>query len=534
MLVNVVTVVCSACTPPYADPHPDAAPRPDGSRPPPDRLKLDHGLRLSPVFAEVGPADPSEGIRALISLPIRDEAVLDATIEALYAPGNPSYRAYLDRETWIARHAPLASDVDAVRSWLACCGLEVARVATNRLLIQVVGTVGAFEATFGTKLARYAKIDEPDHVTFGVGPEDFVWAPFAIAPKIGALVTADPPAAAGPLPPEAGEVDPTPPPSGALTLAPLARVYGLSLLAEQGHIGEGVTIGVIAGAGFKKLDVQSFWQAQGVTRSDAEVVTTMEPLATRYTETTLDVEWSGGLAPGAALVVYAGPDARDTSLLYTFNAAVADGRAHILTDSFAHREDATSRTVRHQYDVAAKMAATLGMTIVAAGGDTAEPDIPSASPYVTSVGGTVLELSPAGERSRERAWSGSGSGESLMFDRPPWQHAESPKRAVSDVALSAGNGHWVYAFGEWKAYRGTSFSAPVFAAVLAAVNSARRAAGKPMTGFLNSTLYGDAAVQRAFFDVTIGATAFHAAAPGWDYPTGWGAPDAVALAEALP
>ena len=44
----------------------------------------------------------------------------------------------------------------------------------------------------------------------------------------------------------------------------------------------------------------------------------------------------------------------------------------------------------------------------------------------------------------------------------------------------------------------------------------------------------DALVKASFRDVTMGSTDLHAAKKGWDYPTGWGAPRAKKLADALP
>jgi kumamolisin len=41
-------------------------------------------------------------------------------------------------------------------------------------------------------------------------------------------------------------------------------------------------------------------------------------------------------------------------------------------------------------------------------------------------------------------------------------------------------------------------------------------------------------VQATVRDIVSGQTQFHAAGPGWDYPTGWGAPDALGLALTIP
>jgi hypothetical protein len=46
--------------------------------------------------------------------------------------------------------------------------------------------------------------------------------------------------------------------------------------------------------------------------------------------------------------------------------------------------------------------------------------------------------------------------------------------------------------------------------------------------------YTDATVRGAVFDVVSGGTADHPAGPGWDDPTGWGAPNAAAFAATIP
>lgn len=499
-------------------------------------VEVPSGLqRGTPVaYEDNGATTAGDGIRAIVALPIRDPEGLDQTIAALYDPASPAFRAYLTRDEWMARHAPLPEDVDAAVAWLEREGLRVARVAKNRLLLQVDGTAGQFNTTFDTELHDYTKAEDRGFHTYG--HHEDLRAPPEIGALLEAVVVADRPADRSPLPGESGNIVNDPPEPDQLTLAAVSRAYGVEPLIAQGFTGQGQSLGVVVGAGFKFKDLQSFWRSQGITRPDPELVVTMEPLATRFTETTLDVEWSGGIAPGADLIVYAGPDAHDTSLVYTFNEAIGDGRVDVITDSFAHREDATPRVIRRQYDASARMAAALGITVIAAGGDSGEPDVPGSSPFVTSVGGTILELDASGQRLDERAWVLSGSGDSLTFDAPAWQ-AGLPiagKRAVSDLALAGGSRYWVYLFGEWQAYAGTSFSAPVFAGLIAVVNSARAAAGKPAVGFLNSILYTDAALQATFHDVVSGGTAMHPAGPGWDYPTGWGAPNAAAFAATIP
>ncbi|MEO7093876.1 MAG: kumamolisin, partial [Polyangiales bacterium] len=75
---------------------------------------------------------------------------------------------------------------------------------------------------------------------------------------------------------------------------------------------------------------------------------------------------------------------------------------------------------------------------------------------------------------------------------------------------------------------------PVFAAGVAVMNGYRASKALPPIGWLNPVLYRTAAVQAAFRDVTAGGTADHASTTGWDYPTGFGAPDFDAVAQKLP
>ncbi|KYG02256.1 kumamolisin, partial [Sorangium cellulosum] len=493
---------------------------------------------LPGVYTDKGTAGGDEIVRALMGFPIRNAGLLDKAIEEIYDPESPRFRQYFTPEALIAAHAPRELDVHLVKLWLEEQGLTVNFTATNRLLIQFTGTVAQFNEAFKTELRVFERENpqagNPPFDVYGTLGE--LTVPTWVSARTTGIITADLAASARPLPAEGGSIEPDPPDDveDGMTLAKIAAAYDLDDLYELGFRGQGVKLGVTVGATFKYRDLQSFWRALGVQRANPEVVVTMEPIATRYLESTLDVQWSGGLAPEAELVVYQGPDARNTSMVYTFNEAIARGEVSVITDSFAHREDSEPPAVRLQYHNAARMAAALGITVVAATGDSAQTDTPSASPYVTGVGGTSLWLTRNGEVESEVAWPRSGSGPTLSFPIPSWQvgvvEGSDGKRAVADVAMHAAvspAAYWVYYLGEWQRYGGTSFSAPAFAGLIAVVNSYREAQGLPRVGFLNSILYTTPDVQATFRDIVSGETEFFAAGPGWDYPTGWGAPSAI-------
>ena len=184
----------------------------------------------------------------------------------------------------------------------------------------------------------------------------------------------------------------------------------------------------------------------------------------------------------------------------------------------------------------------MGLTLMGASGNSSKPDIPSSSPYSLAVGGTRVFSDNQGNVQNEVTWSGSGSGLSLTFPRPPWQDevAEfSDTRAVVDVALAAapviGSAYWIFWLDEWALYGGTSFASPAFSGMCAVMNQYREDNGLSPLGFLGPKLYWDADVRtQGFRDVTSGNTPDFAAGPSWDVPSGWGAPRIDVLAELVP
>jgi hypothetical protein len=197
---------------------------------------------------------------------------------------------------------------------------------------------------------------------------------------------------------------------------------------------------VVAAATYHSKDLQTFWKSFGITRALPKRKQMMEPVITRITETILDTQWASSTAPGAEIITYEGPDARNTPLLFSFNEAIALNEVQVLTDSFAHREDSEPLPLRHQYNHAALMGAALGITVISASGDSARPDIPCTSPYVVCVGGTDLVTNGNGTVISEVAWDQSGSGDAKTFLTPQWQVGIVPndRRATVDVALNAG------------------------------------------------------------------------------------------------
>ena len=172
------------------------------------------------------------------------------------------------------------------------------------------------------------------------------------------------------------------------------------------------------------------------------------------------------------------------------------------------------------------------------------PTFPGGCPFITSVGATK-NIAPEVAAFDPRNGFASGGGFSNYFTRPEYQNIGNAinnyidkleghfdglynenGRAYPDIAAQGENYVTIWN-GTVALLDGTSASAPTAAAILALVNDALIAAGKPVLGFLNPWLYSKG--YEAFTDILSGSargcnsTGF-TAAKGWDAVTGFGTP----------
>jgi hypothetical protein len=187
-----------------------------------------------------------------------------------------------------------------------------------------------------------------------------------------------------------------------------------------------------------------------------------------------------------------------------------------------------------------------GVAITAAAGDNGYgTQYPAASPYVTSVGGTSLYyVTPPTNAWLQPAWSGTGSGCSVLEPAPAWQQAASApltgcrNRTETDVSAAADPNYATISTYDtypgtglnvgWNLLSGTSEATAIIAAIYAL-------AGTPSPGtYPASYLYQQ---PHALHDVTTGSangtcetTRAYLCNPetGYDGPTGWGTPNGTA------
>jgi kumamolisin len=326
--------------------------------------------------------------------------------------------------------------------------------------------------------------------------------------------------------------------------------YGFDPIYQSGISGQGTHIAIATYMGFNIRNVQEFYR-QSILRPMPTVDQVKFNGVPVYDEnsageTELDAEFSGMIAPGASVHVFASAENSDAGELALFTAILDDNRAKVVNYSWGDCESHVSAQHRDEMAAVFARAAAQGVNILAASGDsgsdscqdgTTQADWPSANPNVVSVGGTSFYGSSKGMTS-ENGWSGSGGGISGMWDLPVWQQqlgGQFVKRSYPDVSFNADpmTGQAIYTGQNpsWIVVGGTSMAAPQWAGFLALVEQARATAGKGTLGFLNPVIYAMTGDEHAsaFNDVTSGSNGAYSCAGGWDAVTGWGSMKADAL-----
>ena len=289
-------------------------------------------------------------------------------------------------------------------------------------------------------------------------------------------------------------------------------------------------------------------------------------------ETTLDVEWSHVMAPGANILLVETPQSETEGvqgfpqIVQAENYVIKHHLGDVISQSFGATEQ-TFPSAQSILDLRSAVinAAKHDVTVLGSSGDDgatdALPDLsccytypvtswPAGDPLVTGVGGTMLSLDANGNRTApDVVWNdgygAGGGGLSTVFERPSYQNGVQSvvgdQRGVPDISMSAAvNGavNVYYSFTdysqsptfvgpEWQIVGGTSEASPLFAGVIALADQAAH----HDLGFVNPLLYKIASnPDSGIVDVTSGNNSFNGvtgfnAGAGYDLASGLGTID---------
>jgi kumamolisin len=231
-----------------------------------------------------------------------------------------------------------------------------------------------------------------------------------------------------------------------------------------------------------------------------------------------------------------------------------ENKPSVISISWGGPESSWTAQAMTAFDQALQAAAAMGITVCVASGDNGSSDgiddgadyvdFPASSPHCLACGGTSLAAYD-GSIESEVVWNNgtgrgaTGGGPSRFFPLPAWQKGLQltkarggteplQMRGVPDVCAVADpeTGYQVRIDGVDTVIGGTSAVAPLWAALVARINSAK---ASPV-GFINPKLYRN---PGALQDIADGNNGDFAATPGWDACTGLGSPNAQKIVDAI-
>jgi kumamolisin len=500
--------------------------------------------RPAPESRIVGPVDGES--RATVTVVLRRR-------------GEVAAGAVMSRDELAAATGAAPADIAAVQAVLTGLSLTVDEVDAASRRLRVSGTVAALAAAFGAVLEQATSIDpvsgaqvEHRHRTGGLT------VPAELAGIIVAVLGLDDrPQARAHFRAAIAAVAST-----AFTPLQLATAYAFPADTD----GRGHTLAIVElGGGFAASEVATYFTGLGVPGptvraigvDGAKNVPNKDPNGADG-EVLLDIEVAGAVAPGADVVVYFAPNTDAGFLDAVATAAHATPTPTAISISWGQSEDSWTAQARVALDDALADAATLGVTVTVAAGDSgssdsgtgAHVDFPASSPHALACGGTSLHTTSNGSIRSETVWNDGSSGGSTgggisdVFALPSWQAGfdvpdktgsrGKPGRGVPDVAGNADprTGYQVLVDGSRLVIGGTSAVAPLWAGLICRL---AQALGHPL-GLLQPALYAasaGAAGAGPLHDITSGDNGAYKAGVGWDACTGLGTPDGTTLLEAL-
>jgi subtilase family serine protease len=449
------------------------------------------------------------------------QSALDALVRAQQNPRSPLYHHWLTPAEFGARFGVSARNLARVTTWLTKHGFTVNEIPADRRVIVFSGTAGQVLDAFHTEMNRYL-VNGVTHIANAQDPQ----IPAALAGVIGGIVSlhdfrhVSQIKARRPL---SAQPEYTAGSTHYIFPADFAAIYDLNSIYNSGTNGTGTAIAIAGRSNINVSDVAAFRSLSGLPQAAPQVTlagTDPGLVTADQDESTLDVEWSGAVAPEAAvkLVIAASTattDGVDLAAQYIVNHATAP----VVVAGYGSCEQEMGAAGLAFYNNLWEQAASQGMSVFVASGDAGAAGCSAASsssgseaaingmcssPYATCVGGTEFNegsnsaeywapANSAGNGSAlgyipEEVWNesaanggaglwASGGGVSTVYAQPAWQAGVSGAgeangmRAVPDVSLAAADhdGYVVAENGSYWIVSGTSVATPSFAGIMALV-----------------------------------------------------------------
>ncbi len=419
-------------------------------------------------------------IKFAITLPPRNPEQLDRLLENLYNPASGNYRQYLTPLEFAQNFGASEADYQALIQFAVTNGLQVAGTHSNRLVLDLAGTVTAIEHTFQVKMGVY---QHPNEARTFYAPD--------VVPSVDASLKLTGLSISGldnySLPHPANLQ--TAPSNPVATATPnvgsgpggtyMGRDFRLAYLPGGTTLnGSGQAIALLQFDGYYASDINAYVAAASLPVVPANILVNI-PVnggvaspSSNNIEVALDIEMAISMATNISKVyVYEAPN--PTPWVTILSQMANDNLAKQISCSWG----GGSANPNAAAEVIFKQMAAQGQSFFCASGDNdayaTTVSFPDDSPNVTMVGGTTLTTGiRGGTYVSETVWNtgtgtGTGGGVSTIYPIPYWQQGITSfstnggstfARNVPDVALTADNVYLKYGNGLTERVR---FSGPL-------------------------------------------------------------------------
>ncbi|KAF8186085.1 family S53 protease-like protein [Mycena galopus ATCC 62051] len=534
-----------------------------------------------PGFTSQGAAPATQMLTIRVGLTSNNIGGLQDKLGSVSTPGSTNFRQWLSVDDIRAYVQPSAATIEAFNSFASANGLQPNVISPNGEWATISLSVSQANALFAANFEQFThpNLTAPVTRTLSVSlPEELVGHVEVLHPttafdtprvRLGSRRTARSRRSRRAIPPDSCMG-----PEDTITPACLQTLYGIPLtpatqssntLMVAGYIGDWAQTGAL------ELFLQMLRPdippntTFAVESLDGGLDTQGQFFFENVIEPNLDTQYTIGLATGVPVTfLTVGNDTTEASFFTslvdttTFLASAANP-PNTMTTSYGDNESNLGSSLATKICNGYMALGARGISVLYASGDggvrgghdvpiqctndTFIPVFPASCPFLTSVGATV-NFAP------ETAEPFSSGGFSDVFPMPSYQSAQVAKyletlpadfpgifnasgRGFPDVAFQ-GDSFAVMIQTLISPIDGTSCSSPGFASVIALINDRLVAANKPVLGFMNPWLYGNAAAAGALTDITIGHNSGDEcsdpmfsgfdAAVGWDPLSGLGTP----------
>jgi Pro-kumamolisin, activation domain/Bacterial Ig-like domain (group 3) len=432
-----------------------------GSVHPQARTEYDTGL--------VDNAKVLQGMTINFKRSAAQEASLQALLAAQQEPSSPSYHKWLTPAQFGQQFGMSAADLAQVSAWLQQEGFTVTSTAQSGNSIGFSGSVASVEKAFQTQIHNYTVNGETHFANS---------TPISIPAALGGLVNSVHGLDDFKLKPRATKPRFTDGVNGdhALTPGDLAVIYDISPLTGGSpswsgpDTGKGVTVAIMGQTDIVPVDITDFRAASSLPVNNPTVFTVpgTTPLSVAQGaasndlfETDLDLEYSGGVASGASIVLVNSGDV-STSLQYAIQNPINGITIPIISQSYGACEAAYTTAALTATEALLAQANAQGQTVFMPSGDNGAADCdsgssqvtvtsavqglavdyPGSSMYATSVGGSEFMgdgTDTAPETGAGTYWNSSGTG-GVADDLITSAKSYIPEMVWNDTTFSIDNG----------------------------------------------------------------------------------------------